>query len=274
MRAPASPGSTGWRRRALHDPDDVTLGVGEERDRGLRRDLGERHDHLAPARGDLVEHGLRVVRVDVERHMARAAVGRWRRCRRSGRRPGGTCRSRPDCSCPGSTRTRPCRTSGALSVLAGDFDMNDCRPHGTPPAHLGGRPIRSALIDLRRTAPGRIDRFVAEHVEISGRLGLTAAAARPGQAGSPARRAPRRARRRSTLISMISCSRDQVGREVLEDGVELVGALGRVVLPPVASATAIRVSSSIARRKPPPPPPPPPPRPGSARCPSGSARCR
>ena len=35
-------GLASWR---LHDPDDVSLGVGEERDGGLGSDLGQRHDH-------------------------------------------------------------------------------------------------------------------------------------------------------------------------------------------------------------------------------------
>src|SRR5690349_17837964 len=57
-----------------HDPDDVTLRIGEQRDRRLGSDLGERHDHATTAGGSLVEDALRIVGMDVERDVARATV--------------------------------------------------------------------------------------------------------------------------------------------------------------------------------------------------------
>ena len=39
----------------LHQADDVTLWIGEQGDRGLRRDLRQRHDHAAAVGDDLVE---------------------------------------------------------------------------------------------------------------------------------------------------------------------------------------------------------------------------
>src|SRR4051794_28281786 len=57
-----------------HDPDDVTLRIGEKRDRRLGGDLRERHDHPPTARRSLVEDVLRIVGVHVERHVAGAAV--------------------------------------------------------------------------------------------------------------------------------------------------------------------------------------------------------
>ena len=57
----------------------------------------------------------------------------------------------------------------------------------------------------------------------------TATAARPDPGGPPARRATPRGREGDADLDDL-VARDQVGRQVLEDGVELVGALGRVVV--------------------------------------------
>ena len=130
----------------LHDPDDVPLGIGEECDRRLGRDLGQRHDHLAAARRDLVERRPAVVGVDVERDVARRRRPGPRRSRRSARRPGGTCRSRRGCSCRGSSRRCRCRTSGASAPsLPRDLDVNDLGSHREPPRWPVRRTIRSAF---------------------------------------------------------------------------------------------------------------------------------
>src|SRR3954466_10261485 len=57
-----------------HDPDDVTLWIGQQRDRRLGGDLRERHDDPPTARRSLVEDALGIVGVHVERHVAGAAV--------------------------------------------------------------------------------------------------------------------------------------------------------------------------------------------------------
>ncbi len=114
----------------LHQADDVTLRVREQRDRRLRRDLGQRHEHPAAKRLDLGEGGLRVAGVDVERHSA----GRSLRCV-------------PDAAGDGlAFAAQHAVTAGVAGVelpaenilvellelrpvLAGDFDVNDRISH-------------------------------------------------------------------------------------------------------------------------------------------------
>src|SRR5262245_17288061 len=63
-----------WRslESGLHDPDDVAFGVGEQGDRRLRGDGGQRHDHATAVALDAVEDALWVVTVNVERDVAGA----------------------------------------------------------------------------------------------------------------------------------------------------------------------------------------------------------
>src|SRR5216683_1978114 len=63
-------------RACLHQADDVALRVGEESDRGLGRDLRERHQDPAAQLLDLGERGLGVFGVDVERDPAGRALRR------------------------------------------------------------------------------------------------------------------------------------------------------------------------------------------------------
>src|SRR5438034_9735246 len=60
---------------ALEDAEDVTLGVGEERERDHVRDFGDRHHRLAAALLDLVEVRLWVVDLDVDGDVALPVLG-------------------------------------------------------------------------------------------------------------------------------------------------------------------------------------------------------
>src|SRR6188474_1492019 len=59
----------------LHQADDVPLRIGEQRDRGLGRDLGERHDDAATIGLHLGQGALRILGPDVEGDVPRTAVG-------------------------------------------------------------------------------------------------------------------------------------------------------------------------------------------------------
>src|ERR1051326_5657364 len=123
--------------RLLHQADDVALRVGEKGDGRLRRDLGQRHQHLAAELLDLVERGLRVLGVDVEGDP--------------------TLRTRlgvPDAAgdavalaahhavAAGVVRVELPAESvriellGLLPVLARYLEMNDVATHDKPPLHL------------------------------------------------------------------------------------------------------------------------------------------
>ena len=55
----------------------MALRVGEERDRRLGGDLGQRHNHAAARLLDLAQGRLRIVGADVEGHVPVATVLRW-----------------------------------------------------------------------------------------------------------------------------------------------------------------------------------------------------
>ena len=62
-------------RDGLHEADDVSLRIGEQGDRRLRRDLGERHEHSAAALFDSLQRRGRVIGVHVERHTPLLPLG-------------------------------------------------------------------------------------------------------------------------------------------------------------------------------------------------------
>src|SRR5438105_3764316 len=67
-------GPPSWSWEGLHQPDDVSLGIGEESDGGARRDLGEGHQDPPAELLDLLQRGRGVVRLDVERDTSGTTV--------------------------------------------------------------------------------------------------------------------------------------------------------------------------------------------------------